>query len=203
MTGGFRADRRAEHEASRRSPWPWRAWSPLSLGLTIWQLITQKGVRLGLLRCPREDGRHRGPSSSAGLDYVRAADTDGREIARVEAEVAEARRATELRHHFEMSPVRLGQGPERGAVPPDRRRLRVGLCAAAGTISYGDILMFSVLFLNVMTPLNEIHRFVDETHECSPQGRRPARPAGPPEDRSFAPVSTRASRAWRWATPCS
>src|SRR5262249_36536959 len=38
-----------------------------------------------------------------------------------------------------------------------------------GTISIGDILTFSILFLNVMTPLNEIHRVIDEGHESSLQ----------------------------------
>ena len=27
--------------------------------------------------------------------------------------------------------------------------------------------MFSALFLNVMTPLSEVHRFIDEGHESS------------------------------------
>src|SRR5262249_28396636 len=39
--------------------------------------------------------------------------------------------------------------------------------AATDRISYGDILMFSGLFLGVMTPLAEIHRVIDEGHEAS------------------------------------
>jgi ATP-binding cassette subfamily B protein len=34
-------------------------------------------------------------------------------------------------------------------------------------ISFGDVLTFSVLFLNVMAPMNEIHRVLDEGHEAS------------------------------------
>jgi ATP-binding cassette subfamily B protein len=31
----------------------------------------------------------------------------------------------------------------------------------------GDVLTFSILFLSVMAPLNEIHRVIDEGHESS------------------------------------
>src|SRR5581483_2590849 len=36
-----------------------------------------------------------------------------------------------------------------------------------GRIGPGEIAMFSMLFLNVMAPLNEVHRFMDEAHESS------------------------------------
>ena len=39
--------------------------------------------------------------------------------------------------------------------------------AIRGQISMGDVLAFSVLFLNLMAPLNEIHRVMDEGHEAS------------------------------------
>jgi ATP-binding cassette subfamily B protein len=34
-------------------------------------------------------------------------------------------------------------------------------------VTYGDVLTFSILFLNVMAPLSEIHRILDEGHEAS------------------------------------
>jgi ATP-binding cassette subfamily B protein len=39
--------------------------------------------------------------------------------------------------------------------------------ALNGRIEFGYILTFSMLFLNVMTPLSEVHRIIDEGHECS------------------------------------
>jgi ATP-binding cassette subfamily B protein len=36
-----------------------------------------------------------------------------------------------------------------------------------GGLRAGEIFMFSMLYLNVMAPLNEIHRFIDEAHESS------------------------------------
>src|SRR5262249_51903869 len=72
---------------------------PVSLTLTIWQLLTQKGIRLGLLRS-REAMDGTIVEQLSGLDYVRAANTHEQEVRRV-AKTAERRRSTELRHHFE------------------------------------------------------------------------------------------------------
>jgi ATP-binding cassette subfamily B protein len=137
---------------------------PLSLTLTIWQLMTQKGIRLGLLRS-REAMDGTIVEQLSGLDYVRAANTHELEIRRV-AKTAERRRATELRHHFEMSLFGSGKALNEGFF-----HLVVIACAiylfVSGRIAYGDVIMLSVLFLNVMAPLNEVHRFIDEAHESS------------------------------------
>ena len=165
--------------------------APLSIGLTIWQLVTQKGVRLGLLRCrERMDGTV--VEQLSGLDYVRAAHTEARETERV-ARVAEGRRVTELRHHFEMSLFGSAKALNEGLFHLIVVAFAVALCLN-GSISYGDILMFSVLFLNVMSPLNEIHRFVDETHECSLKVGDLLDLLARPEDRAFAPAAPREPR---------
>src|SRR6185437_11962601 len=39
--------------------------------------------------------------------------------------------------------------------------------AINGQLSAGDVLTFSILFVNVMTPLSEVHRVIDEGHESS------------------------------------
>ncbi len=39
--------------------------------------------------------------------------------------------------------------------------------AIQGRVSFGDVLIFSMLFLNVMAPLSEVHRVLDEGHEAS------------------------------------
>ena len=41
------------------------------------------------------------------------------------------------------------------------------ICSSTAQIKAGEILTFSILYLNVMAPLNEIHRFIDEAHESS------------------------------------
>jgi ATP-binding cassette subfamily B protein len=137
---------------------------PISLALTCWQLLTQKGIRLGLLRS-REAMDGTIVEQLSGLDYVRAANTHDLEVCRVE-KAAERRRATELRHFFEMSLFGSGKALNEGFF-----HLVVVASAiylfVSGRIAYGDVFALSVLFLQVMAPLNEVHRFIDEAHESS------------------------------------
>ncbi|HZW29767.1 MAG TPA: ABC transporter ATP-binding protein [Isosphaeraceae bacterium] len=137
---------------------------PVSLGLTLWQILTQKGVRIDLLRTrERMDGTV--VEQLGGIDYVRAAHTHRQEVRRV-AQAAERRRAKELRHHFEMSLFGSGKAINEGFF----HVLVLGFAVylfTQGRLESGEIMMFSMLFLSVMTPLSEIHRFLDEAHESS------------------------------------
>src|SRR5207237_1674527 len=49
-----------------------------------------------------------------------------------------------------------------------------------------DVLVFSMLFLNVMAPLGEMHRVPDEGHESSLRVKDLLDLLAEPEDRSFA-----------------
>jgi ATP-binding cassette subfamily B protein len=137
---------------------------PASAALTVWQLISQKRVRLKLLRvCEEMDGTV--VELLGGLDYVRVANTDAREARRV-ARAAEKKRSKELKHHVAMSFFGAGKAVVEGL-------FHVGVLALAAylaihkRISFGDILTFSMLYLSAMAPLNEIHRVLDEGHEAS------------------------------------
>jgi ATP-binding cassette subfamily B protein len=139
---------------------------PVSITLTVRQLISQKGVRLKLIRS-REIMDGTVVEQLGGIDYVRVANTHRREVERI-AKAAEKRCAKEVRHHFQMSLCGCGKALNEGLF----HILVLGFAiylAAANTISPGDILMFSVLFLNVMAPLSEVHRVIDEAHESSLQ----------------------------------
>ena len=156
---------------------------PASLALTLWQLRSQTGVRLGLLRS-REALDGTVVEQLGGLDYIRAADTHEQELARVER-AAEQRRIDELRHHFSMS---LFGGAK--AVNEAFFHLVVlagaVFFAASGKISCGDVWALSLLFLNVMTPLSEVHRVLDETHESSLQVDQLLAMLAEPVDPSFS-----------------
>ncbi len=137
---------------------------PASMSLTVWQLISQKRVRLSLLRVNEEmDGTV--VELLGGLDYVRVSNTHALEVKRV-AKAAEHRRAKELRHHVAMSFFGAGKAMVEGL-------FHVGVLALAAylainqTITFGDILTFSMLYLSAMAPLNEVHRVLDEGHEAS------------------------------------
>ena len=104
--------------------------------------------------------------------------------------VAERRRGVEIRHHFEMSLFGSGKALNEGF-------FHLLVIAAAiyffvhGSIRYGDILTFSVLYLNVMAPLNEIHRFIDVAHESSLKVGDLLDILAVPVDRSFTPADPR------------
>jgi ATP-binding cassette subfamily B protein len=137
---------------------------PTSISLTVWQLASQRGVRLRLLRT-REEMDGTVVEQLAGLDYVRAANTLRHEVKRV-AHTAEKRRVRELRHHFQMSLFGCAKALNEGLFHVLVLGLAIFL-ALNGKIEYGDILTFSMLFLNVMTPLSEVHRIIDEGQESS------------------------------------
>jgi len=162
--------------------------TPISLGLTIWQLITQNGVRIELLRI-REAMDGTVVEQLAGIDYVRAANTHRLELGRVE-KAAERRRSKEIRHHFAMSLFGSGKAINEGFF-----HLTIIACAVYmyidGRINFGAMVAFPMLFLQVMAPLNEVHRIIDEGHECSLKVADLLDLLEEPVDRSFRPIDPR------------
>ena len=137
---------------------------PTAVYLTIRQLISQRGVRLRLLRSLEDiDGAI--VEQLGGIEYVRAANTYPQEIKRL-ARAAEKRRAMEIRHHFQMSLFGCAKALNEGFFHILVLALAIYF-TVSGRMSPGGVLTFSVLFLNVMTPLSEIHRVLDEGHESS------------------------------------
>ena len=155
---------------------------PISIGLTIWQLITQKGIRVDLLRI-REVMDGTVVEQLAGIDYVRAAHTHTQELVRVE-KAAERRRSKEIRHHFEMSLFGSGKAINEGLFYLTVIAVSVYLFIN-GSINAGGMMMYPLLFLMVMAPLNEIHRVIDEGHECSLKVADLVKLLEEPVDRSF------------------
>jgi ATP-binding cassette subfamily B protein len=137
---------------------------PISLFITIRQLASQKGVRLELFRC-QEDMDGTVVEQLSGIDDIRAANTHEREIRRV-TKAAETLRGKEIHHHFVMSLFGSSKAISEGVFHILVLGLSVYL-AAMGRISFGDILTYSMLFLSVMAPVNEVHRVIDEGHESS------------------------------------
>ena len=136
---------------------------PFSVYLTLRQLKSQKGVRLQLMRdCENMDGMV--IEQLNGAEYIRVADTYPLEIRRLQR-CADQRRGREVRHHFQMSLYGCAKALNEGFF----HIAVLGLAsyfAINGKISFGDVLTFSVLYLNVMAPLNEVHRIIDEGHEA-------------------------------------
>jgi ATP-binding cassette subfamily B protein len=101
----------------------------------------------------------------SGLDYVRVANTHAQEVNRV-ARAAEYRRRKELGHHVAMSFFGAAKAVVEGLFHVAVLGLAAYL-AIRGSITFGDILTFSMLYLSAMAPLNEVHRVIDEGHEAS------------------------------------
>ncbi len=164
---------------------------PITILLTIRQLLSQKEVRLQLMRsCEEIDGAV--VEQLGGIEYVRAADTKQLEMNRL-AKATEKRRAMEVRHHFQMSLFGCAKALNEGLV----HILVLGVAiylAVQGRISFGDVLTFSILYLNVMTPLGEIHRVLDEGHESSLQVGELLEMLAEPIDPSFATTTIQVPR---------
>ena len=155
---------------------------PTTLFLTIRQLLSQKGVRLELLRrCEEIDGAV--VENMSGLEYVRAANTHALEVRRLRR-TCERRRAKEIRHHFQMSLYGAAKALNEGFFHVLVLGMAIYL-AVNGRVSFGDVLMFSILFLNVMAPLSEVHRVLDEGHEASLRVGDLLEMLGQPVDNSF------------------
>lgn len=137
--------------------------APLSIWLTIRQLLSQQSVRLALMRdCEKIDGSV--VEQLSGAEYIRVANTYSIEEGRLAAATG-TRRKREMRHHFQMSLYGFGKALNEGFFHVVLLALATYF-AVHEQISFGDILVFSVLYLSVMTPLNEIHRVLDEGHEA-------------------------------------
>jgi ATP-binding cassette, subfamily B, bacterial len=140
---------------------------PTAVFLTIRQLISQRGIRLKLLRsCDEIDGAI--VEQLGGIEYVRAANTYQQEIKRL-ARAAEKRRAMEIRHQFQMSLFGCAKALNEGLFHIIVLSVAIYyvINSADGTFTAGDVMTFSILFVNVMTPLAEVHRVIDEGHESS------------------------------------
>jgi ATP-binding cassette, subfamily B, bacterial len=164
---------------------------PATFGLTVWQLISQKKVRLELLR-GREEMDGTVVEQLGGLDYVRVANTHAQELRRV-AKSAEFRRKRELGHHVAMSFFGAGKAIVEGLFHVSVLALAAYL-AIHQKITFGDILTFSMLYLSAMAPLNEIHRVIDEGHEASLRVNDLVDLLSTPIDRSFKTTTHKEAR---------
>ncbi len=155
---------------------------PTTVYLTVRQLRSQKGVRVKLARsCEEIDATVIETLSS--LESIRAADTHGLEVRRL-ANACERRRVKEIRHHFHMSLFGAAKALNEGLFHIVLLGTAIYL-AIQGTITYGEVLTFSILFLNIMGPLSEVHRVLDRGHEASIQVGDLIAILNRPLDRSF------------------
>jgi ATP-binding cassette subfamily B protein len=156
---------------------------PVALIITIFQIRSQKGIRVQLLRT-KEGMDGTVVEQLAGIEYIRAANTHPIEARRVE-NVAEERRAKAIRHHVAMALFDCAKALNEGLFHILVIVVAI-LMAVNGAIEVGDILTFYGLLAGVMAPLREVHRILDDAHESSLQVGDLMKMMAEPVDKSFA-----------------
>lgn len=139
---------------------------PTSVLITIWQVISQKGIRISLLQA-KEGLDATVVEQLGGLEYIRAANTYPQEVSRVET-AAGSRQVRENKHAVAMARFEWMKAVNEGIFHVAIIGYAI-LLAAHGEIRFGEVLTFSLLFLNVMRPLRDVHRILDETYDSSIQ----------------------------------
>jgi ATP-binding cassette subfamily B protein len=138
--------------------------APIATFIVIKQIGSQKGIRLALLRSKENlDGTV--VEQLGGIEYVRAAHTYQREVDRV-MQVAEIVRAKEIKHHVAMSMYDGVKALNEGVFFILVVAVAITF-AARGFINIGEVLAYALFFNNVLTPLREVHRIIDEAHESA------------------------------------
>ncbi|HEX4000787.1 MAG TPA: ABC transporter ATP-binding protein [Pirellulales bacterium] len=167
---------------------------PVSMFLTARQIMSQKGVRLKLMRTYEEiDGAV--VEQLSGIEYVRAADTHRHEMQRLST-ATEMRRREEVRHNLHMAMFGSSKAVCEGLFHVLVLATAIYM-AILGRITTGDVLTFSMLFLSVMAPMSELHRLLDEGHETSLLVGDLLELLAEPVDPSFATQDKQAAAALR------
>src|SRR5258708_33342146 len=137
---------------------------PSGLYLIVKQVSSQKGIRVALLRGKEKiDGK--AVEMLSGIETIRVLDTVDYELQKVE-DVAEKQRQIEIKHHIYMALFDAVKYLNEGFFYILVIVLSIYL-ASRGIITKGDILVYSILFLSITSPLREVHRILDQAHENS------------------------------------
>ncbi len=128
------------------------------------QIKSQKGIRINLLRA-REDNDANIVELLTGIESVRVANEENKQIRRIE-NINENLREVELKHHIKM--MTFDSLKKINIVVWHIVILAFGVfLASKNLITAGEIVVFNLLFNNVLNPLQSIHRFIDEAQEAS------------------------------------
>jgi ATP-binding cassette subfamily B protein len=164
---------------------------PASILITIWQVNSQKGVRLELQRAKEGlDGTV--VEQLGGLEYIRAANTHPLEIARIKG-AAGSRESREIKHGFAMARFDWLKAINEGLFHIAILGFAIVL-AAHGQLEYGQVFTFSMLYLSIMGPMKDVHRILDEAYESSMQVTVLLDMLDQPLDQSFNVVTLRPPR---------
>ena len=138
----------------------------INVAVTLWQIQSQRGIRINLLERRMEFNGRLG-ELIMNLESVRATGIATDEEADF-CKVTGSLRTTEFKHHLAMMTFDAMKGLCDGG----------GLVAvlivslwflSSGSMSSGEVLMISLLYQNATAPLKMLHRVVDESYEAAIQ----------------------------------
>lgn len=137
---------------------------PAGIYIIVKQISSQKGIRVALLRGKEKiDGAV--VEMLGGIETVRTLNTTDQEVGKI-GEISEDLRKKEIKHHIQMALFDAAKYLNEGFFYILVISLSI-LFSAQGVISRGDILVYSILFISITSPLREIHRILDQAHEGS------------------------------------
>jgi ATP-binding cassette subfamily B protein len=161
---------------------------PVTIFITLMQIRLGRKPRIDLLRS-RESLDGASVELLGGIEYIRVANTHRLEASRVQA-LAERRRQRDLKHQSSQARFDFLKSLNEGLFHVGILAFSIML-ASRGEIQLGSVVTFSFLFLNIMRPLRDVHRFLDEAYDSSIQVGILLEMLKEPIDESFAVVTVR------------
>jgi ABC-type multidrug transport system fused ATPase/permease subunit len=137
---------------------------PINAWLIVTQLKSQRGVRVGLVRA-QEEINGMMIEMISGVEETRVAHFEGEQLAKV-SKSANAISEKQYNHHKGMVKFDFTKGMLKWSF--HILILSISLYMAYnGSISVGDVLTYSLLFMASIKPIEEIHRYLDDLQENS------------------------------------
>lgn len=158
---------------------------PIGTAIVIRQITTQRGIRVELLETKSAmDGTI--VELLNGIEVIRITDSVGRENRRFDRK-SEYLRSKEMKHHLQMAKYDSLKFINEAVFTV----LMIGMStwlATRGVITVGSVLTAYLCFTQLLTPLKELHRILDELSECIVLAEDFFRMTELPSDFSYLPA---------------
>ncbi|WP_329244171.1 ABC transporter ATP-binding protein/permease [Actinoallomurus sp. NBC_01490] len=162
---------------------------PTGLLLVRWQIHSQAGIRVAV-RNHKEEIDGQVVELLPALETVRAYNAQDYFSARVAVSAGELRGA-EMRHHRAMAWFDAAKYANEALWYVLVLSFAIGL-VTVGRLGPGEVLAYALLFNNIIAPLRDLHRMLDEAAESGQQARDLANLLDRPKDVSFSVSNRRA-----------
>ncbi len=159
---------------------------PIGTAIVFRQISTQRGIRVELLETKSAmDGTV--VELLNGIEVIRITDSVGREAKRFDGR-SEFLRQKEMKHHLQMAKYDSLKFINEAVFTV----LMIGIStwlATKGIITVGSVLTAYLCFAQLIKPLEELHRILDELSECMVMAEDFFRMVGLPVDFSYLPAA--------------